>query len=85
MNEFRNVKGNLQIFSEFGLNPLVVGKRRIKTCTRNWKNKHLMILLLVKIITVPFIKKQMSRKRRNQKILNIYKEELINLKWKMNS
>ena len=39
MNEFNKGKGNLQIFSDFGLNPLVVGKRRIKTCTRNWK-KH---------------------------------------------
>ena len=41
MNEFNKGKGNLQIFSEFGLNPLVVGKRRIKTCTRNWKKQAL--------------------------------------------
>lgn len=34
-------KGNLQIFSEFGLNPLTIGKRRIKTCTRNWKKQAL--------------------------------------------
>lgn len=39
MNEFNKGKGNLQIFSEFGLNPLTVGKRRIKTCTRNWKKQ----------------------------------------------
>lgn len=39
MNEFNKGKGNLQIFSEFGLNPLIVGKRRIKTCTRNWKKQ----------------------------------------------
>lgn len=39
MNEFKKGKGNFQIFSEFGLNPLTVGKRRIKTCTRNWKKQ----------------------------------------------
>lgn len=39
MNEFKKGKGNLQIFSEYGLNPLLVGKRRIKTCTRNWKKQ----------------------------------------------
>ncbi len=39
MNEFNKGKGNLQIFSEFGLNPLTIGKRRIKICTRNWKKQ----------------------------------------------
>lgn len=39
MNEFNKGKGNLQIFSEFGLDPLLVGKRRIKVCTRNWKKQ----------------------------------------------
>lgn len=41
INEFKKGKGNLQIFSENGLNPLVVGKRRIKVCTRNWKKQSL--------------------------------------------
>ena len=39
IKEFNNGKGNLQIFSENGLNPLLVGKRRIKACTRNWKKQ----------------------------------------------
>lgn len=39
MKEFNNGKGNLQIFAENGLNPLLVGKRRIKSCTRNWKKQ----------------------------------------------
>lgn len=39
MKEFNNGKGNLQIFAENGLNPLLVGKRRIKACTRNWKKQ----------------------------------------------
>lgn len=39
MKEFNGGKGNLQIFSENGLNPLLVGKRRIKGCTRNWKKQ----------------------------------------------
>ena len=39
IKEFNNGKGNLQIFSENGLNPLLVGKRRIKSCTRNWKKQ----------------------------------------------
>lgn len=39
MNEFKKGKSNLQIFSKFGLNPLLVGKRRIKACTRNWKKQ----------------------------------------------
>lgn len=39
MNEFNKGKGNLQIFSEFGLDPLLIGKRRIKACTRNWKKQ----------------------------------------------
>lgn len=39
MNEFNKGKGNLEIFSEFGLDPLLIGKRRIKICTRNWKKQ----------------------------------------------
>ena len=39
ISEFNKGKGNLQIFSENGLNPLLVGKRRIKVCTRNWKKQ----------------------------------------------
>ena len=39
IKEFNNGKGNLQIFSENGLNPLLVGKRRIKAYTRNWKKQ----------------------------------------------
>ena len=39
IKEFNNGKGNFQIFSENGLNPLLVGKRRIKACTRNWKKQ----------------------------------------------
>ena len=39
ISEFNKGKGNLQICSENGLNPLLVGKRRIKTCTRNWKKQ----------------------------------------------
>lgn len=39
MNEFNKGKGNLEIFSEFGLDPLLIGKRRIKVCTRNWKKQ----------------------------------------------
>ena len=39
IKEFNKGKGNFQIFSENGLNPLLVGKRRIKGCTRNWKKQ----------------------------------------------
>lgn len=39
IKEFNKGKGNLQIFSEFGLDPLLIGKRRIKVCTRNWKKQ----------------------------------------------
>ena len=39
IKEFNKGKGNLQIFAENGLDPLLVGKRRIKVCTRNWKKQ----------------------------------------------
>lgn len=39
INEFNKGKGNFQIFAEQGLNPLLVRKRRIKVCTRNWKKQ----------------------------------------------
>lgn len=39
ISEFNKGKGNSQIFSENGLNPLLVGKRRINVCTRNWKKQ----------------------------------------------
>lgn len=39
MKEFNKGKGNLRIFSELGLDPLLIGKRRIKVCTRNWKKQ----------------------------------------------
>lgn len=39
IKEFNKGKGNLQIFMENGLDPLLVGKRRIKACTRNWKKQ----------------------------------------------
>ena len=37
MREFNKGKGNLQIFIEAGLDPNLIDKRRVKTCTRNWK------------------------------------------------
>ena len=63
ISEFNKGKGNLQIFSENGLNPLLVGKRRIKVCTRNWKNKLKMILLSVKEIII-LSKKKLLKKRK---------------------
>lgn len=78
ISEFNKGKGNLQIFSENGLNPLLVGKRRIKTCTRNWKKQAKNDPTLSKRNYHPIKKETDEKKKKDYKILNISKKELIN-------
>ena len=72
IKEFNKGKGNLQIFSEHGLNPLVVGKRRIKVCTRNWKKQ---------AQKDPTFSKQQQRHHIPKEINNSNKEAQKNIKY----
>ena len=72
IKEFNKGKGNLQIFSENGLNPLLIGKRRIKACTRRWKEQ---------AQKDPTFSKQQQRHHIPKEINNSNKEIQKNIKY----
>lgn len=65
-------KGNIKIFSEYDLNILLVGKRIIEICTRNWKKHASYDLTFSKNNYHPIHKRTDAGKRKKLENIKIF-------------
>lgn len=65
MEEYKKGKVSFMIFSENGLDPILVDKRRIKAWTRRWKKQYEKDPTFSNIITVRTLTKEEKEKKLN--------------------